>query len=70
MFKTFNIIIQKDDDTGLYWGTCPILEGCNTQGDSIEEVKENMKEAIELYLEDYQLEHIIEDTVTLEIAHA
>ena len=70
MLKTFNIIIQKDVETGLYWATCPVLEGCTTQGDTIEEVKENMKEAIELYLEDHQPETVIEDTITLEVAHA
>lgn len=70
MAKTFNIIIYKDADTNLYWGTCPILEGCNTQGNSIAEVRENMKEAIELYLEDYQPQHVIEETITLDTAHA
>ncbi|RLB87025.1 MAG: type II toxin-antitoxin system HicB family antitoxin, partial [Deltaproteobacteria bacterium] len=29
----------------------PELKGCHTQGDSLEEVLENIKEAIELYLE-------------------
>jgi predicted RNase H-like HicB family nuclease len=52
MQKTFNILIYKDDEINAYWGTCPALKGCNTQGDTVEEVKENMAEAISLYLED------------------
>jgi predicted RNase H-like HicB family nuclease len=44
-----NAIIEKDADG--YYAYCPELEGCQTQGDSLEEVSESIKEAIELYLE-------------------
>ena len=44
-----NVIIEKDEDG--YYAYCPELEGCQTQGDSLEEVLDNIKEAIELYLE-------------------
>ena len=44
-----NIIIEKDE-YGFY-AFCPELEGCQSQGDSLEEVMHNIKEAIELYLE-------------------
>jgi predicted RNase H-like HicB family nuclease len=44
-----NIVIEKDEH-GFY-AYCPELEGCQTQGDSLEEVLKNIKEAIELYLE-------------------
>ena len=70
MLKTFNIIIHFDDETKLYWATCPELKGCNTQGETVEEIKENMKEAISLCLEDCVPESIITTTVTLEVAHA
>ena len=43
------IIIEKDNFG--YYGYCPELEGCQTQGDTIEHVLVNIKEAIELYLE-------------------
>ena len=69
MSKTFKILIFKAEEGG-YWATCPVLEGCNTQGETIEEIKENMKEAIQLCLEDYKPENIIEDVVTLEVANA
>jgi len=44
-----SIVIEKDDSG--YYAYCPELEGCHTQGDTIEEAMDNIKEAIELYLE-------------------
>ena len=49
MLYKANIIIEKDEDG--YYASCPELPGCQSQGDSLEEVRENIKEAIELYLE-------------------
>jgi predicted RNase H-like HicB family nuclease len=50
------IVIEKDDHG--YYAYCPELEGCQTQGDSFEEVMANIKEAIELYLETLPEEEI------------
>ena len=44
-----SVIIEKDEHG--YYAYCPELEGCQTQGDSLEEVLDNIKEAAELYLE-------------------
>jgi len=44
-----SVIIEKDENG--YYAICPELEGCQTQGDSLEEVLDNIKEAAELYLE-------------------
>ena len=44
-----NIIVEKDKYG--YYAYCPGLKGCHTQGDSIEEVLTNIKEAVKLYLE-------------------
>ncbi|MBF0202919.1 MAG: type II toxin-antitoxin system HicB family antitoxin [Desulfamplus sp.] len=44
-----NIVIEKDQYG--YYAFCPELKGCHTQGDSIEQALENIKEAAELYLE-------------------
>ncbi len=43
------VIIEKDEFG--YYVYCPELKGCHTQGDSLEEVLKNIKEAVELYLE-------------------
>jgi predicted RNase H-like HicB family nuclease len=42
------IIIEKDEFG--YYAYCPPLEGCHSQGESMEETKANIKEAISLYL--------------------
>ncbi len=42
-------IIHKAEEGG-YWAEVPALPGCFTEGDSIEELQNNLKEAIELYL--------------------
>jgi predicted RNase H-like HicB family nuclease len=44
-----NIIIEKDEDG--YYAYSPDLKGCQSQGDSLEAVKANIQEAVELYLE-------------------
>ena len=49
MRKKVSVVIEKDEYG--YYAYCPELKGCHTQGDTLEEVISNMKEAIELYLE-------------------
>ncbi|MBI4287688.1 MAG: type II toxin-antitoxin system HicB family antitoxin [Chloroflexi bacterium] len=44
-----SIVIEKDEYG--YYAYSPELQGCQTQGNSLDEVMANMKEAIELYLE-------------------
>ena len=58
MSQKVSVVIEKDDCG--YYAYCPELEGCQTQGDSIEEVMENIKEAIELYLETLSQEELKE----------
>jgi predicted RNase H-like HicB family nuclease len=49
MSYKISVVIEKDDHG--YYAYAPELEGCQTQGDSLEEALANIKEAIELYLE-------------------
>ncbi|MDW7759548.1 MAG: type II toxin-antitoxin system HicB family antitoxin [Acidobacteriota bacterium] len=51
-----SVVIEKDDHG--YYAFAPELEGCQTQGDSLEEALANIKEAIELYLETLSKEEI------------
>jgi len=46
----FKVVIEKGED-GYYVVTVPSLPGCISQGKTKEEALENIKEAIELYLE-------------------
>ncbi len=50
MARTFHVIIERDEDGG-YIGKVPELLGCLSQGDSLDELMKNIKEAIELCLE-------------------
>ncbi len=45
------VLIFLDEDGG-YVAECPSLPGCHSQGDSWEEVTANIKEAIEVWIED------------------
>ena len=49
MSHKVSIVIEKDEHG--YYAYSPELEGCQTQGDSLEEAMENAKEAVALYLE-------------------
>ena len=46
----FDVVILEDE-TGGFVAFVPALPGCHTQGDSLDEVLRNVREAIELYLE-------------------
>ncbi len=50
MKKEFTVVIEQDDN-GIYVASVPELEGCHTQAKDIDELKERIKEAIQLYLE-------------------
>ena len=47
----FNAVFLEEEDGG-YSVSVPALSGCFSEGDSFEEAATNIKEAIELYLED------------------
>ena len=57
MGKTFNILIEKDED-GFYVSEVIGLSGCHTQAKSLDELMERTKEAIDLYLECSNLEEL------------
>ena len=44
----FNAIIERDFVTGLLVGSVPGIPGAHTQGETIEEVRANLVEVIEL----------------------
>jgi len=46
----FDVVILEDK-AGGYIAFVPALPGCHTQGETLEELMENVREAIELYLE-------------------
>lgn len=44
-------IIEKAPEGG-YWAICPEISGANGQGETVEEAKESLREAIALIVED------------------
>ena len=48
--RDFTVLIEQDED-GIYIAKVPEIQGCYTQGKSIEEVLRRIKEAIEVCLE-------------------
>ena len=45
------VLIEQDED-GKYIASCPSLQGCYTQGDTIEEAMENIQDVTEMCLEE------------------
>jgi len=48
--REFDVVLLEDE-TGGYVAIVPALPGCHTQGDTLTEIMENVKEAIDLYIE-------------------
>ncbi len=72
MKAEFTAIIEAAPEGG-YWAICLEVPGANGQGDTIEEVKENLRQAIELILQDRREdilrglpEDAIQETVLIE----
>jgi predicted RNase H-like HicB family nuclease len=52
--KTFTAYIEFDPDTNLYVGVFPGIPGAHTQGETLDELHHNLKEVLELCLEEYE----------------
>ena len=50
--KTFTAIVEQCIETGLYIGFVPGFSGAHTQAETLDELNQNLKEVIEMLLED------------------
>lgn len=50
--KVYTAVIERCPDTGLYVGFVPGFPGAHSQAESLDELNENLKEVIEMLLED------------------
>ncbi len=50
--KAFTAVVERCPDTGLYVGYVPGFPGAHTQGETLDELNKNLKEVIEMLLED------------------
>ena len=55
----FPIFIEKDED-GFYVVECPLFRGCYSQGKSLDEAIKNIREVIDLLLEEKENRKIVE----------
>lgn len=53
----FPVFVEKDED-GFYVAECPMLQGCYTQGKSLDEALKNIEEVIEMCIEEKREEII------------
>jgi predicted RNase H-like HicB family nuclease len=65
--KTFTAIIEKDTDTNLYVGYVLGFAGAHSQGETLDELKDNLREVIEMLLEDESVEFETEFVGTQQI---
>jgi predicted RNase H-like HicB family nuclease len=50
--RTFTAVVERDPDTGTYVGYVPGFPGAHSQGESVDDLKANLREVIEMLLED------------------
>ena len=50
--RAYNYVVEKCSDTGLYVGYVPGFPGAHSQGGTLDELKTNMQEVVEMLLED------------------
>lgn len=50
--RTFTAVVEKCPDTGLYVGYIPGFPGAHSQGETLDELNNNLKEVIAMLLED------------------
>jgi predicted RNase H-like HicB family nuclease len=58
--------VEKDPDTGMYVGIVPGIPGGHTQGETLDELQRNLKEVLELCLEESGSESEIPDFVGIQ----
>ncbi len=49
---TFNAIVERDPDTGVLVGSVPGWPGAHSQGVTLDELEKNLREVIDMLLED------------------
>ena len=65
----WRVILEPDLETGEWAIYCPELPGCTSCGDTEEEALNNIKEAIELYLQPDEIELSPNSLIVVGIAH-
>ena len=64
MIYKYKVSVERDED-GKYIVSVPTLQGCYTQGDTIDEALENIKDAIRLHID---ARRAVNEPIPLEVA--
>ena len=68
--RSYRFVVERDPETGLFVGYVPGWPGAHTQGSDMDELQQNLREVIEMLLEDGQptLESEFVDVRTVQVA--
>ena len=50
--KTYTAVVERDTETGLFVGYVPGFAGAHSQGSTLDELNDNLKEVVSMLLED------------------
>ena len=50
--RTYTAVVERDKDTGLFVGYVPGFPGAHSQGETLDELRLNLQEVVEMLLED------------------
>jgi predicted RNase H-like HicB family nuclease len=67
--RTFTAVIESCPETGLFVGYVPGFPGAHSQGETLDELNQNLAEVIEMLLEDGEpeLESVFVGTQTVQV---
>lgn len=67
--RQFTAVIERCTETGMLVGSIPGFPGAHSQGESLDELKQNLTEVIEMLLEEGEpeLDAVFVGTQTLEV---
>ena len=68
--RSYRYVVERDPETGVLVGYVPGWPGAHTQGSDMDELQQNLREVIEMLLEDGQpaLESEFVDVRTVQVA--
>ena len=55
--RTLNVIVERDSGTGLLFGSVPGWPGAHSQGTTLDELEQNLREVITKLLEGSECSH-------------
>ncbi len=69
--RTFSAVVERDPEAGLYVGYVPGWPGAHSQGESLDELRRNLRQVVEMLLEDggpkLESEFVGVQTIRLEV---